>query len=94
MGPRTDVEFPAKVEDASYANGEGNVQNYDVAVNAKCEEMDAENEKTDEELDAIIQQWTKRADTLLQAAATASPSLMVPSVSSSSSALQGLPTPF
>ena len=90
MGPRTDVQFPAKVGDTPITCGGGNVQNYDVAVNAKCEEnddMDAEAEKTDEELDAIIQQWTKRADTLLQAAATASPSLMVPSVCSSSSAL-------
>ena len=90
MGPRTDVQFPAKVDDTPITCGGGNVQNYDLDVNAKCEEnddMDAEAEKTDEELDAIIQQWTKRADTLLQAAATASPSLMVPSVCSSSSAL-------
>ena len=92
MGPRTDEEFPAKVDDAFYANGEGNVQNYDVAVNAMCEEtdeeVDAEAEKTDEDLDAMIKQWMTRTETLLHnaAAVTAAPSSMLPSVCSSISA--------
>ena len=93
MGPRTDVEFPAKVDDAFYSNGEGNVQNYDAAVNALCEErdekVDAEAEKTDEGLDAMIKQWMTRTETLLHnaVAVTAAPSSMLPLVCSSSPAL-------
>ena len=93
IGPRTDVEFPAKVDDAFYANGEGNVHYDDVAVNAMCEErdeeVDAEAEKTDEDLDAMIKQWMTRTETLLHnaAAVTAAPSSMLPSVCSSSPAL-------
>ena len=73
IGPRTDVEFPAKVDDAFYANGEGNVHYDDVAVHAKCEEndeeMDAEAEnavETDKDLKAMIKELKSRTKALVQ----------------------------
>ena len=73
IGPRTDVEFPAKVDDAFYANGEGNVHYDHVAVHAKCEEndeeMDADAEnagETDKDLKAMIKELKSRTKALVQ----------------------------
>ena len=73
IGPRTDVEFPAKVDDAFYANGVGNVHYDDVAVHSKCEEndeeMDAEAEnavETDKDLKAMIKELKSRTKALVQ----------------------------
>ena len=73
FGPRTDVQFAAIDDDASYANGEGNVHYDYVAVHAKCEEndeeMDAEAEnavETDKDLKAMIKELKSRTKALVQ----------------------------